>query len=57
MDFDYFYKEQADQFTFYRVPKVLIIDDTFSELSTDAKLLYGLLLDRVSLSANSGKNS
>lgn len=54
MDFDYFYKEQADQFTFYRVPKVLIIDDTFSELSTDAKLLYGLLLDRVSLSANSG---
>ena len=54
MDLDYFYKEQADQFTFYRVPKVLIIDDTFSELSTDAKLLYGLLLDRVSLSANSG---
>lgn len=35
-------------------PRLLIIDDTFSELSTDAKLLYGLLLDRVSLSANSG---
>lgn len=54
MTFDYFYKEQSDQFAFYRVPKVLIIDDTFQGLSTDAKLLYGLLLDRVSLSSNSG---
>mgnify|MGYP000597493201 FL=1 len=54
MTFDYFYKEQSDQFAFYRVPKVLIVDDTFQELSTDAKLLYGLLLDRVSLSSNSG---
>lgn len=54
MDFDYFYEGQADQYVFYRIPKVLIVEDFFMDLSTDAKLLYGLLLDRVSLSANSG---
>lgn len=54
MDFDYFYEGQADQYVFYRIPKILIVEDYFSELSTDAKLLYGLLLDRVSLSASSG---
>ena len=54
MNFDYFYGEQADQYTFYRVPKILIVDDFFQDLSTNAKLLYGLLLDRVSLSTSSG---
>ena len=54
MEFDYFYKEQSDQFAFYRIPKVLITEEFFQELSIDAKLLYGLLLDRVSLSSNSG---
>ena len=54
MKFDYFYREQSDQYTFYRIPKILIVEDCFQELSTNAKLLYGLLLDRVSLSTNSG---
>ena len=54
MEFDYFYREQSDQYTFYRIPKILIVEDYFQELSTNAKLLYGLLLDRVSLSTNSG---
>jgi len=54
MDFDYFYKEQSDQYAFYRIPKALIIEAYFQDMSTDAKLLYGLLLDRVSLSASSG---
>lgn len=54
MIFDYFYTEQSDQFAFYRIPKVLITEEYFQKLSTDAKLLYGLLLDRVSLSASSG---
>lgn len=54
MDFDYFYGEQSDQYAFYRIPKILIVEDSFLELSTNAKLLYGLLLDRVSLSASSG---
>ena len=50
MQFDYFYPEQADQYAFYRIPKLLISDSKFQELTSDAKLLYGLLLDRVSLS-------
>ncbi len=54
MEFDYFYTEQSNQFAFYRIPKVLIVEDYFREMSTEAKLLYGLLLDRVSLSASSG---
>ena len=54
MQFEYFYQEQSDQYAFYRVPKVLITEECFEELSTDAKLLYGLFLDRVSLSSSSG---
>ena len=50
MQYDYFYGAQADQFAFYRIPKALFIDEKFKELSTDAKVLYGLLLDRMSLS-------
>lgn len=54
MNFDYFYGQQADQFTFYRVPKVLFTDERFWNVSTDAKLLYGILLDRMNLSAKNG---
>lgn len=49
--FDYFYGQQSEQFTFYRVPKVLFTEDCFWNVSTDAKLLYGILLDRMNLSA------
>lgn len=49
--FDYFYGHQSEQFTFYRIPKVLFIDPKFKKLSIEAKLLYGLFLDRMSLSA------
>lgn len=49
--FDYFYGQQADLFSFYRVPKILFTDDRFWNVSTDAKLLYGILLDRMNLSA------
>ena len=54
MMFDYFYAGQADLFTFYRIPKNLITDKRFTNLSTDAKLLYGLMLDRMGLSAKNG---
>ena len=50
MPFDYFYEEQSDQFSFYRIPKSLFIEERFQGISTDAKVLYGLLLDRNSLS-------
>lgn len=52
--FDYFYGKQSEQFTFYRIPKILFIDNTFKILSVEAKLLYGLFLDRMNISANSG---
>ena len=52
--FDYFYGAQAEQFAFYRVPKVLFTNDRFKYLSAEAKILYGILLDRVPLSAKNG---
>ena len=48
--FDYFYEEESEQFAFYRIPKALFTEEIFSPLSTDAKLLYGLMLDRMTLS-------
>lgn len=50
MNFDYFYPEQAEQFAFFRIPKALFKDPRFKNISTDAKVFYGLMLDRVSLS-------
>lgn len=50
MQYEYFYGAQAEQFSFYRIPKALFAEPNFRELSTDAKVLYGILLDRMSLS-------
>ena len=50
LKFDYFYGVQSDQFSFYRIPRLLIKDPHFKGLSSDAKLLYGLMLDRMALS-------
>lgn len=50
MQYEYFYGAQAEQFSFYRIPKALFTEPNFRELSTDAKVLYGILLDRISLS-------
>ena len=52
--FDYYYGDESNQFSFYRIPRQLVTGDRFKRLSTDAKLLYGLLLDRMSLSAKNG---
>ena len=52
--FTYYYGVEADQFAFYRVPRLLIKDNRFKGLSSDAKLLYGLMLDRMSLSMKNG---
>ena len=50
MEFNYYYGSEADQFSFIRIPKSILIDETFATLSMGAKLLYGLLLDRMGLS-------
>ena len=54
MNFNYYYKNEAEQFSFYRIPKQLFTDKRFCELSAEAKILYGLLLDRMSLSIRNG---
>lgn len=54
MTLDYFYGAQADQFTFYRIPKALFTDERFKGVSAEAKILYGILLDRMSLSQRNG---
>ena len=54
MQFDYFYGSEAEQFTFYRIPKILITSQFFKKVSDSAKLLYGLMLDRMSLSIRIG---
>jgi hypothetical protein len=54
LDFPYYYGCEAEQYAFYRIPKLLITDNRFRLVSTDAKLLYGLMLDRMSLSLKNG---
>ena len=54
LKFNYYYGVEAEQFSFYRVLRLLIKDERFKGLSSDAKLLYGLMLDRMSLSMKNG---
>ncbi len=55
MPFDYFYgRDDAEQYQFYRIPKPLITGEQFREISCESKLLYGLMLDRLSLSMKNG---
>lgn len=51
---EFYYGQEAEQFTFYRLPKVLITDSRFKDISNNSKLLYGLMLDRMSLSVRCG---
>lgn len=50
MMFDYFYGNRADQYSFIRIPRLLITGKEFSALTIQAKMLYGLLLDRMGMS-------
>ena len=52
--FDYFYGQSGEMFSYFRVPKILFRDIRFKDLSTDAKTLYGILLDRMGLSVKNG---
>ena len=52
--YDYHYGIEAEQYAFFRIPKVLMTEPHFRGISTDAKLLYGLMLDRMSLSVKNG---
>ena len=50
LNLDYFYGAQGEQFAFYQIPKALFIYESFRPLSDTAKILYGILLNRNSLS-------
>ena len=54
MTLDYFYGQSGELFSYFRIPKALFQDSRFRQLSTDARTLYGILLDRMSLSAKIG---
>lgn len=54
LGFKYFYGTESESFTFYRIPKALMTEEVFKVLTSDAKILYGLMLDRMSLSAKNG---
>ena len=53
-DLPYFYGAGAEQFAFYRIPKAFFTEPALCEISLEAKLLYGLMLDRLALSARNG---
>ena len=54
MSYDYFYGQSGELFSYFRIPKALFQDCRFRQLSTDARTLYGILLDRMSLSTKNG---
>ena len=54
MTLDYFYGQSGELFSYFRIPKALFQDHRFQQLSTDARTLYGILLDRMSLSVKNG---
>ena len=54
LNLDYYYGTEAEQYSFYRIPKTLLTDPRYKGVSIEAKVLYGLLLDRMSLSVRNG---
>ena len=54
MTLDYFYGQSGELFSYFRIPKALFQDSRFRQLSTDARTLYGILLDRMCLSVKNG---
>ena len=49
MDFKYMYGKQADQYSFIHIPKMLVTEKIFTGITIHAKVLYGLLLDRMGM--------
>ena len=54
LNLPYYYGHTGEQYAFFRIPKLLITDSHFDGISSDAKLLYELLLDRMELSYRNG---
>ena len=54
MENRYHYGNEADQYTFFQIPKTLFSDPVLSRISSEAKVLYGMMLDRLNLSQRNG---
>lgn len=54
MKFDYYYGSQAEQFSFIRIPRVMLTDEAFASLSLQAKVLFSVFLDRMGISMRNG---
>lgn len=54
LELEYFYGNEAERYSFYRIPKVLFTDHRYKLVSMEAKVLYGLMLDRMGLSVKNG---
>lgn len=54
VDYEYFYGPESESFSFYRVPRLLVTGEEYRQVSVETKLLYGMLLDRMGLSARNG---
>ena len=54
LELDYYYGNEAEQYNFYRIPKALLTDHHYKSVSLEAKVLYGLMLDRMGLSVRNG---
>ena len=52
--FDFYYGADVEEFAFYRIPRLLFTDEFFRGLSCEAKVLYGLMRDRMTLSRKNG---
>ena len=52
--FDFHYGNESEQYTFFKVPKIFFSDEQFSDMSLEAKILYSLMLARMSLSRDTG---
>ncbi|MCL2350935.1 MAG: replication initiator protein A [Firmicutes bacterium] len=52
--YGYYYGNEAEQYTFYRLPKALFTNERYKDISDGAKILYGLMLDRMGLSVKNG---
>ena len=55
LNLNYYYGNEADQYSFYRIPKILLTDRRYKGVSLEAKVLYGLLLDRMGWLDNNGR--
>lgn len=54
MKLDYHYGRQALQYAMVEIPLLMFIDEAFEPLSIEAKVVYGLLLQRIKMANRNG---